>query len=795
MKLKKLLKFFITTVIFIGLYATGSAQLIDRTLSNYPTGTTSDVDCLSGSCEITLPAIKLSETKMFTIPLLVSPDNVYTSDETGNYDEVTDNFTISNSGNEVTIQVTDKHASGSSIFSFILHVQKSGLPDDEQQYHVPILRDRAKIALVLDISGSMILNVQGTTETRIDELKYAVNQLIPKLETFKQGGDSLALTYFSSTPIPPEVTYFPKDFILIEDTSPDYNNWSSVRVYYDLDSRIPLQMTALGEGLLDAKNKLILDTEPNVRKMVFLFTDGRQNWGNQLKPDGISFFDTDDSLNNFSTNPKDSIYYFPVATWAAGEQPELFQSIVDANKGKVLFVTPHSELNSWFNNQLVNMLDNGSPQIVMEKSANSISSEMIYKFNLNKNINTLAIELATKADINMRIFKGETDVTSKARVRTSTNYNLIKFDLPIIGNPAIHSEGEWKLVLNGDSEESYYVAVIADDHYSNYDCSVNKSTFTVGDIIHFKTKLDYKGIPITGNGSSVTAVLLKPGDDLGHLLSVYETPDTDSTIIDADSDVNNKFNELLANDTSFFNALLPDEQIINLIDNGNGEYTGEYSNTDLTGIYNIIYLIKGTISDQDTLQRTKTTSSIFVSGHFEEEQPEIINDASSGDPGDQQKYTILKIRPKNKYGYFMGPGFKSKINYNIQFRKNKPLSTHQLKASLSATDNQEAQPYVKDFIDNLDGSYSIILANVPENANPDVTITVRGETIYNSKLHQIPWWFYVIAIVVILLLIILKKAKESNLVKLVRIILWILAIIFFVLYLLHTLGIIKLFFI
>ena len=283
MKLKKLLKFFITTVIFIGLYATGSAQLIDRTLSNYPTGTTSDVDCSSGSCEIKLPAIKLNETKMFTIPLLVSPDNVFTSDETGNYDEVTDNFTISNSGNEVTIQVTDKHASGSSIFSFILHVQKSGLPDDEQQYHVPILRDRAKIALVLDISGSMILNVQGTTESRIDELKYAVNQLIPKLETFKQGGDSLALTYFSSTPIPPEVTYFPKDFILIEDTSPDYNNWSSVRVYYDLDSRIPLQMTALGEGLLDAKNKLILDTEPNVRKMVFLFTPEKKNIG-EIKP-------------------------------------------------------------------------------------------------------------------------------------------------------------------------------------------------------------------------------------------------------------------------------------------------------------------------------------------------------------------------------------------------------------------------------------------------------------------------------------------------------------------------------
>ncbi len=782
MKFKNALKFLIITIILSGFYVTGSAQMIDPDLSNYPAGTTSDVDCQVSSCEITLPAIKLGETKTFTIPLLVSdPDNVYISDETGNCTEIINNFTVSNSANEVTIQVTDKCLTGSSIFSFILHVEKSGYTNDDQQYHVQILRDRAKIVFVLDISGSMMLNVQGTTDTRIDELKYAVNQLVPKLELFKQGGDSLALTYFSSNAIPPETTFFPKDFILIEDTSPDFNNWSSVRVYYDLDPRIPLQMTALGEGLLSAKNKLDLDNASDVRKMVFLFTDGMQNWGNQLKPDGISFYDTDDSLNNYSANPKDSIYYFPVATWGAGDQPELFQSIVDANKGEVLFVTPHTNLNDWFNNQLVNMLEDGSPQIVMEKSANSISGEITYTFNLNKNINTLAIELSTKGDINMKIFKGDNDITSKARVRTGTNYNLISFKLPIIDDPVINSGGEWRLVLNGDSEESYNLAVIADDHYSNYDCSVNKSTFTVGDIIQFETKLDYKGTPVTGSGSSVTAILLKPGDDLGHLLSIYETSDADTAILDMDSDVANKFNELLANDTSFFNALLPEEQIIDLTHTGNGVFTGEYANTELAGIYNTIFLIKGNINDQDTLQRTKTISSIFVFGQVEEEEPEVVNDAPPSSSGNQHKYTVLKIRPKNVFGYYMGPGFKSKIQVKINTIRSKPQKT----SITEVTDNTRT-PYLEEIRDNLDGSYYLYMVNLDDPEKWDIAIEVRGEVLYDYSV-SIPYWVYILALILILLALLLKKVGK------VKILFWILLIIWLIIIVLHYFGYLNFF--
>jgi len=782
LKFKNVLRFLIITIILSGFYVSGAAQMIDRT-NGYATGTIFNGSCPGVGCEITLPPLKLEEQRIFDIPLLVpGPDNVTITNITATCSEILNNYTLTNVANQITVKVDEKCSSGNSTLSFIVNVTKSGEVPDNQQYHIPIIRDRAKIALVLDISGSMSLNVLGTTETRIDELKGAVNLLMPKLELFKGSNDSLAMTYFSSNVIQPEATYFPNDFVWIDDTDADFNNWSSARVYYDLDVRTPLQMTALGDGLRDAKNKLDKDNGSDVRRMVFLFTDGLQNWGNQLMADGLTFQTGTDSLNNLQTNPKDSIYYYPVATWAAGDQPELFQNIVDANKGEVLFVTPSSNLLSWFNNQLVNMLDHGSPQIVMEKFANNISESIDYDFNLNDNISTMAIELATKGEIGMQIFKDGIDITSKARARTGDNFNLVSFEFPIVGDPVINSGGEWIIKLTGgdEAELPYSLAVLADDHFSNFECAVDKSRYTVGDIINFKTKLEYNGTALSESGNSVKAILLKPGDDLGHLLSTYETPDNQDTIIDNDSELANKFNELLANDSSFYNALLPEEQIINLTDNGNGEFEGTFANTELAGIYNVVYLINANIPNQGKLVRTKSLSTIFVFGQVVEEEPEEIDNAPAPSSGSQFKHMVFKIRPKNKFGYYMGPGFKSKIRVKI---KNK-ISVKPQKTSKTNVENNIRDPFLEEIRDNLDGSYYLYIANLDDPTKWDVAIEVRDEVLYDYA-SSMPIWFYILALILLILALVFKKAGKT------KVLFWILFIIWLIIIILKYIGYIN----
>ncbi len=781
MKIK--LKWQISKYAFLLILATAcvfqlQAQMISQDPADYPSGTTFS-NCPGPLCEITLPGIKANQVKDYEIPILETPDNIYVSNIYGSCIEITNNNSVTNADNIVTVTVNERCPSGASYISFVVNAEKSGFTPEQHKYVVPILRDTIKIALVLDISGSMGLLVQGDTKTRIESLKEAVMGLVFKLEELQQGmGDSLAMTYFSSTIIQPNAP-IDSGFIVIDNTDFDYNNHSSTKVYNDLDPRAQLQMTALGEGLIDAKNKLDLDDSENLKRMVFLFTDGLQNYGNQLKTDGLTFYHGDDSLNNYQSNPKDSIYYFPVATWGAGTGPELFEQIVDANKGEVVFASPYSDLETWFNTQFVNMLEGGSPQIITEKKANSVHNPVNYKFNLNDNIQSLLIEIKSASDVNMKIIKDGIDLTSKARVKNYKDYNLISFHFPIINQPIIKSGGEWELILNGESEKTYFISVIADDHFTNYDCSLNKPMYTVGETMLFNIDLSHRDKPISTPGNSVTAIVLKPGNDLGHLLSTFETPVSDN-FIDMDSEANQKFNNLLSYDIAFYNALLPNEQIIELTDNGNGNFTGSFNSTELAGIYNVVYLIKANTENHGKIERTKSLSTLFVFGNMVEEEPEVVDNAPKPGSGNPNNYMVLKIRPKNKFGYFMGPGFKSKIKVNS---KSQVVKTH--KAESIKQDNNIKEPYLMEIKDNLDGSYFLYIANITDSEKWDFNITVRDEILYNYA-KTLPVWVYILLLVFILLIYLVKKSKRNKTIA------WILTIVWFLIIVVHYLGFLNL---
>ena len=670
----------------------------------------------------------------------------------------------------------------SNSISFNLNVIK-GTDNESQQFIIPIIRDTVKIALVLDISGSMAQLVQGTSVTRIDTLKEAVYGLVSKLEELQQGmGDSLAMTYFSSNVIQPN-SPISDGFIAIDNTDADFNQWSVMKVYNDLNPRTPLQMTAMGEGLLDAKNKLSLDPSPNLKRIVFLFTDGLQNHGNKVKADGISFTLTNDSLNNYKTNPKDSIQYFPVATWGAGAEPEILQEIADKSNGEVLFTTPATDLSAWFDNMLVNMLDEGSPQVVLNKSWQSYSGENSLQFDLNEHVNTLLIQLNAKDKLTLSVSKDGVNLDSKARVRSGDSYTILSFHFPIIGNSTINSGGKWEIKMNGETQSPLNLSVVVDDHYLDYECTTNKELYTVGDTLHLNTTLTHLGNAISGSANSVTAIILKPGEDLGDLLANYETPELDDSLVDIESGAAQKFTELMMNDSTFYNSLLPEEQVIQLTEGSNGTFSGYYTNTDLAGFYNIIYLMDGEIPNFGKFKRSKTVSTIFVFGQIVEEEPEVVDDAPPASTGGNKNYTVLRIRPRNKFGKYMGPGFKSKINLNINPKKvTQNLTTNTRKTSIKEDITNTKTPYLSEIKDNLDGSYYLYIANLTDTEKWDFSITVRDEVLHDYGSPVIPWWVYLIIIILLLLIYIVRKSGTT------KITMWILLIIWLAVIILHYLG-------
>jgi hypothetical protein len=752
------------------------AQMISQDPVDYPPGTTFS-NCPGGSCVISLPPARFNQQYEFIVPINITPPyTFFISNVTGSCTEIDDHHTLTNTDHQIHLLVTERCPfPQSNSIRFTLNATKDEMTE-QQQFIIPLIRDSIKLVMVLDISGSMALPVQSGSGTRIDALKDAVNSFVPKLEEFQQGrGDSLAMTYFSSTVIEPDPP-IADQFIVIDNTDADFNNWSVIKVYNDLEPRTPLQMTAMGEGLLNAKDKLTADDSPHLKRLVFLFTDGLQNYGNKVKDDGMSFTLTNDSLNHYSVNPKDSIHYFPVATWAAGDEPEILQEIAGNSNGEVLFVEPGSGLTGWFNNQLVNMLDEGSPQLVLNKSLPDHSGESVIPFNLNSHISTLLIELNSDENLTMQILKDGVDITSKARQRDGNNFKILSFRLPVPGNEPIHSAGGWEIKLAGETSHPVYLSVIADDHYLNYECSSKKRKYTVGDTIWLKTLLSVNNLPVNGESTTVKAVILKPGDDLGHLLSTYDTPVLNDSLSDLNTGVAQKFNELMVSDSSFYNALLPEEQIVDLTDDGNGKFTGYFTSTELAGIYNIVFLMNGEVKDYGVFQRTKTLSAVVVFGEMVQEEPEIVQDAPPAPSGNNKNYTVLGIKPVNRFGKFMGPGFQSKINL-----KNNPRAIKKHQRTMSQKSNLSKMPCLSEIRDNLDGSYYLYIENLQENKPWDFSITVRDEVLHDYS-DSLPWWVYLVIIILILLVYLFKKSGR------LKVIPWILLIIWLTVILLHYVG-------
>ncbi|MBA4322983.1 MAG: hypothetical protein C0408_09230, partial [Odoribacter sp.] len=531
--------------------------------------------------------------------------------------------------------------------------------------------------------------------------------------------------------------------------------------------RHPLNLTAMGKGLMDGKNKLLLGS-PGLKKHVILFTDGMQNVFPRVNADGNTL--EDGSVLNDAA-PAEQIRYHTMGVEAAGFSPTILTGIASTSYGKYhLNNGTASDYVTFFESILVDMLSGSSPQIVFRETGYHNGTESIQEYILNNNISKMVIRLEypANAGLTMKIEKDGVEIVPDSQLPGSF-YLQNSFLFPSRkSTSSVQSGGKWKVRIFGRQTANYRIVGIADDHFFKFTCTLNKPLYTVGDSLNMTVKIRYADDPLTDASNKILALVLKPGEDLGDLLSRTDTPELHDTL-DVTSEAQQKFLQLLQTDTAFFNALLPTRRLIQLTHTGEGIYTGSFDSTGFAGIYKIYFLLNGAIPGKGNFQRLELQDALFNFGRLDTKETEIsvtVDPASTapatGTSGTGTTATIT-VRPVNKYTKYLGPGFDTQIKVDVKDRpfsfkpKWIPLFPHgKIMKSGIADDSIQ----VREIKDMLNGSYNIVLVNIPENSDPFLRVTVMGEVLKTSRLSQFcskgssdSLWIIIISIFFIIILI------------------------------------------
>ena len=751
-----------------------SQDIISRDISDYPGGSVSSPCSTSPytGCIVTLPPAKYGESYSFTIPIkpgvLRSDINFVFNQHTSCSDG---SISFSPNGRIEMDVASICHPLTGNLVEIDLKAKSSDVTDSIK-YYLPILRGPVKVVLVLDISGSMSLPVPGGTEVRWQVLKNAVELFTHKLEEFKLDRDLIGVTYFSTELTQPAAP-IGEGFIPIDTVSPS----SSTVIKTDMLGKGPTNLTAMGKGLLNAKLKLDGNNPINARKLVLLFTDGLQNVNPLVNPDGITLSPGSFTLNDVC-NGADSIRYYTIGMGNITLIPEVLAQIAQANKGVSLTTTTgadEGDINTFFQYQFANMLQGSSPQVVSQKTGKLSSTGTTYTYPINANVTKLYFELINPdaTNVTLKLEKDGKDLTRYAKIVKGTFYKTLSLTLPLLSPEAIITQGDWNLTISGSSSKKYSLTCFVDDHFIDVNCKSTNTVYTVGDPIDFQVQLSFAGKPIKGDGNKVQVMLLKPGDDLGDLLTKYTDNKTDS-LNDVEAGAETKYLHLIQSDESFYKALLPQSQIIDLEDSGNGIFKGRYTKTDLTGVYQIIYLVNGEVTGFGKFERQKQYSVVFKFGQISESSTDINAHVSTPPASTTHENSgsiaTIKIKPKNNYGHYLGPGYASKMSLTVDSK----------------------QGTLKSIKDNLDGTYTFTIVNVPANVKPSVKIVVMGEILYEGGFPspKIHFWQYLVLIFLFLMLLLRYVNAHTGKTWLIALV-WVMIILWVAFMILQKLGIIH----
>ncbi len=330
-------------------------------------------------------------------------------------------------------------------------------------------------------------------------------------------------------------------------------------------------------------------------------------------------------------------------------------------------------------------------------------------------------------------------------------YQVISFPLPLDDEKFAKFQGEWKLVLNRADERSqgfeYGLIAMMDNQKIASKYGFDGSDFGTGEVIPLRVDLREGGKPILN--AKVSAKVASPDNGVGNILSRNSTrlhkatpavtlsAAATTSQIDLLSPVEKKLEALLL-DPEIRAQLMPSARPDVTLEDGDGDgiYTGQYSNTNQEGIYSFTFMVEGNTPDNGGFTRTqKLTANVRPKP---DPSNTDMNVTIADTQGEQARVAILTLTPFDKFGNYMGPGYADFIKVDVDAK------------------------LIGDVVDNLDGTYTQKIALSGVFDYPRISVTLRGEVLVIDQWLIDPPWHWLVLLILLLVVIIFLIRKKSG---------------------------------
>jgi hypothetical protein len=601
-------------------------------------------------------------------------------------------------------------------------------------HELQILHQPFDLVFVLDISGSMGGSITPGT-SKLDKLRMSLQEFFTSNSSEIQANDQVAAVYFATQ---------------VNQSDGSLVNWgtggsSLLANMLTAQCGGSICWTAMGGGLQAAFNEL---TSPaNIgnghTKNIILITDGEQNL-NPIVRDDVNpmtiddhptdpYYDTYDcgiapaSPNPTELNGTNIVKIYTIGIGVPSSYGQLLEDIAIKTDGitNLQLTNPH-ELSDFLANNFLDILRTGSPQIIDYRYRTSGSGTIRESFTVNNDADHITLKLlGDRGDADFykfKVWKDGTEVTGMGTTADEDFFRIYHAELPISTTEGtIDAGGEWTMEFAGSPDREYQAVGIASEHKFRYRCSAGDRQYVTGEALKLEAEVSHLGRNL--DDARVTCTVLKPGEDINDLFannSVALGTVGRADILNKDMKyIRKTFLRQAVNDYSsaaslkastlmknpdIIDLLIPDSHVVNLRYE-NGMYRGSFHETDLNGSYRLIFRIHWEDKTYGEFVRTESRSVVVRFGTPDMDNTEVF----SIPPSLCYKNWRVAVRPVDKFGRLLGPGFAGDIDAGRQAW----------------------------IVDNLEGTYTIVYKNRDLPEDTKVSIKYRGKQFYSGILGKI----------------------------------------------------------
>lgn len=566
-------------------------------------------------------------------------------------------LTLSRSGNTATISGTPTTAAD---ITLVLQASISVPAESGQRTFRLITREPNDIVFALDRSGSMECAVNDWSwpcptpmTDRWTVLKNSINIFMSKLQTgsptvgndYKVKGDRLSVVYFEGNVMDGTSTLYSDPFITDGLAAARFKDVIGFKagISANMDAqenrggaaeKLGRTGTGIGNGLLNAiqTKHAYTGAVTNKRRVVVLLTDGEQNAAPLVEESGANAGKQVGAFT-WSNAVGDHIEVHSIGFGSLPpSHPLLMNNISSSGNTYITSNGIDYAIGATMGIDVFNNIFKAySPQLIASTTLTNPPADFSQTFPVNNNVSRLFFEAHFDGEqasrYKFRVLRDGQDVTQFAQADFGQTYALFTFNFAHI--LSFGSKGDWVLECKYDNydlvkmvqapiaDRHVILAATADDHDFKFEQILDKPKYIVGDKLGISARFTKNGQPI--DNATVTATILKPGDDWGDVVARATTPSLPLPNKETGSIGQVKYAYLEANspditdkiDVKKFNNTLTLQYA------SDGMYKANYTQLDLSGVYQIVYKVKYSTPEDGMVERTVNQSIVVRFGELD----------------------------------------------------------------------------------------------------------------------------------------------------------------------------------